>query len=340
MQFTIATIALVASLMASEAAAKPVLIARDQVCGTAPAGTGSAQPLSAPSVSTAEDCKEAGEKVSSCQSFAFGLPPNTNTPICKLFSVPAAQVPAQQTNIVVFDLACSNVPTKAPTTSNPVGLLRRSQTCGATPSYSGSATPMSSPSVDTAEECKEAGAAVSSCQSFAFGLPPSADAPVCKLFSVPAAQVPSQETNIEVFDIACSDVPNTEPTTENPVGLVDDNASSSTQTTTTAKTTTSTTNSNTVNQDTSSSSSSSSNMCNSTPTGSTSNSVSPLKTNTAITSAGACLTLGKATSGCKSVEFGKPSSTGDNECRLFSVAASNIPAPTTGQSFVVYDISC
>ncbi|ETS80708.1 hypothetical protein PFICI_08237 [Pestalotiopsis fici W106-1] len=336
MQFTLATIALVASLMASEAAAKPVLFARDQVCGTTPAGTGSAQPLSSPSVSTAEDCKEAGEKISSCQSFAFGLPPNANTPICKLFSVPAAQVPAQQTNIVVFDLACTNVPTKAPTTSNPVGLLRRSQTCGATPSYSGSATPLSSPSVDTAEECKEAGAAVSSCQSFAFGLPPSADAPVCKLFSVPASQVPSQETNIEVFDIGCSDVPNTEPTEENPVGLVDDSTSSTQTKTTNTASTTSTTNTN--NQDTSSSSSS--NMCNTTPTGSTSNSVSPLKTNTAITSAGACLTLGKSTSGCKSVEFGKASSTGDNECRLFSVAASNIPAPTSGQSFVVYDISC
>ncbi|KAI0167860.1 hypothetical protein BJ166DRAFT_577425 [Pestalotiopsis sp. NC0098] len=333
MQFTISTIALVASLMAAEAAAKPVMFARDQVCGTSPAGTGSAQPLLTPSVSTAEDCKEAGEKVSSCQSFAFGLPPNTNTPVCKIFSVPAAQVPAQETNVVVFDLGCSNVPTKAPTSSNPVGLLRRSQVCGATPSYSGSATPMSSPSVDTAEACKEAGAAVSSCQSFAFGLPPSATAPVCKLFSVPASQVPSQETNVEVFDIGCSDVPTTAPTEENPVGLVDD-SSSSTQQTKAATTTSATTTTN--NQDTSSSS----DMCNTAPTGPSSSSVSPLKTNTAITSADACLTLGKATSGCQSVEFGKATTNGDNECRLFSVAASSIPAPTSGQSFVVYDIGC
>ncbi|KAH6645058.1 hypothetical protein BKA67DRAFT_664901 [Truncatella angustata] len=340
MQFTLSTIALVASLMSSQAAAKPVFFARDQTCGTTPTGTGSAQPLSSPQASTAENCKEACEEAKNCQSFAFGLPANTKAPICKLYSVSAAQVPSQDTNVVVFDLTCNNVPTQAPTSGNPVGLLRlrRSQTCGVTPSYSGSTTALSTPSASTAEDCQSAGEAVSSCQSFAFGLPKDASYPICRLFSVGASQVPAQESLIEVFDIGCSDVPNTEPTQSNPVGLVDESATTSTQKSSTNVATT------TNNKETSSTqntaSNDNSNMCGAIPSGTTSNSVSPLQTNTAITSADACLTLCQATSGCKAVEFGKTSANGANQCLLFSVAASELPTPTSGQSLVVYDAAC
>lgn len=340
MQFTISTIALVATLMSSQAAAKPVLFARDQSCGATPSGTSSAQPLSSPQVSTAEQCKESCEAVNDCKSFAFGLTPGASAPVCKLYSVSAAQVPTQDTDVVVFDVGCTNVPTQAPTTVSPVGLLRlrRSQTCGATPSYSGSASPLSTPSVSTAEDCQTAGEAVSSCQSFAFGLPKDTSAPICRLFTVPASQVPTQEANIEVFDIGCSDVPNTEPTQSNPVGLVDESVSTSTQQTSTTAAT-STSNQQTSGQQSTVSDDSNS-MCGTTPTGATSSSVSPLQTNTAITTAAACLTLGQSTSGCKAVEFGKSSSNGANQCILFSVAASEVPAPTSGQSFVVYDIAC
>jgi hypothetical protein len=41
-----------------------------------------------------------------------------------------------------------------------------------------------------------------------------------------------------------------------------------------------------------------------------------------------------------SFEFGTLTSGGNPACRLFSVAAASVPAPTSGQSFVVYDVGC
>lgn len=123
MRFTASTIALVASLMAgASAAALPAeLSLRAQVCGAAPSASGSQTPLSQPTAATADACEKQAKAQSSCQSFAFGLPPSASAPLCKLFSVPAAQVPPQETNIVVFDIACTDIPTGTPTTADPTG---------------------------------------------------------------------------------------------------------------------------------------------------------------------------------------------------------------------------
>jgi len=116
--------------MASSALASP-LMARDS-CNVAPAATGSQTPLSQPSVTTAELCKEACEANASCKSFVFGLPANAAAPTCQLYAVPAAQVPTMGTNLHVWDVACASaqVPTTAPTTANPQGQVSTGSTTG------------------------------------------------------------------------------------------------------------------------------------------------------------------------------------------------------------------
>ncbi|PNP61074.1 hypothetical protein FNYG_14162 [Fusarium nygamai] len=100
----------------------------------------------------------------------------------------------------------------------------RSQQCNIAPSASPSTKiqPLSSPSASIAQACQKLCTAHSSCKSFLFGLPADAKAPTCKLYSVPAAQVPSQGNNLYVFDKACSEkaVPNTKPTQDKPRGEV------------------------------------------------------------------------------------------------------------------------
>jgi hypothetical protein len=41
-----------------------------------------------------------------------------------------------------------------------------------------------------------------------------------------------------------------------------------------------------------------------------------------------------------SFEFGTLTSGGNPACRLFNVPAASVPAPTSGQTFVVYDVGC
>jgi hypothetical protein len=41
-----------------------------------------------------------------------------------------------------------------------------------------------------------------------------------------------------------------------------------------------------------------------------------------------------------SFEFGTLTSSGNPACRLFNVPAASVPAPTSGQTFVVYDVGC
>ncbi|KAI1340782.1 hypothetical protein F5Y15DRAFT_414504 [Xylariaceae sp. FL0016] len=117
------TLTILATLLAATTTtAIPLDISpRASVCGQTPSGTGSQSAIATPTATTAEQCQADCEANASCLSFAFGLPPNADDPVCQLFSVAASQVPAQQTNVEVFDVACSDVPTTAPTTANPVG---------------------------------------------------------------------------------------------------------------------------------------------------------------------------------------------------------------------------
>ncbi|ORY60265.1 uncharacterized protein BCR38DRAFT_345152 [Pseudomassariella vexata] len=204
----------------------------------------------------------------------------------------------------------------------PTDLFTRANTCGATPSASGTQTPLSSPTAVTADACQAACESNASCKSFAFGLPPNSDAPVCKLFSVAAAQVSAQDTNVVVYDLACSSVPNTEPTTASPHGEFQESG-----------TTEQTGNQQQQQQQ------QKRDICGAKPTGS-GTAPTPLKTNAAITSSDACLALGQSTVGCKSVEFGKFNAGEAQQCRLFNVAAAQLPPPTAGQSFVAFDIAC
>ncbi|PNP61072.1 hypothetical protein FNYG_14160 [Fusarium nygamai] len=65
------------------------------------------------------------EADSSCQSFLYGLPSGSSTPVCKLYKVAAAKVPARSDTLFVFDKGCSSkqVPTTPPTEDAPRGLV-------------------------------------------------------------------------------------------------------------------------------------------------------------------------------------------------------------------------
>ncbi|CAI0654825.1 unnamed protein product, partial [Colletotrichum noveboracense] len=82
------------------------------------------------------------------------------------------------------------------------------------------------------------------------------------------------------------------------------------------------------------------NVCGAAPTGPATSAPTPLLTREDITTQDACLALCKQTSGCQAVEFGKPSANEPVECRLFNVPASQLPAPTDGQTFVAFDTAC
>lgn len=115
--------------------------------------------------------------------------------------------------------------------ANPI--LARAQMCNQTPTASstGSTTgsnnnnaansnvqPISSPTASTAADCQQQCEANTQCQSFVFGLPPTASTPTCELFAVAASQVPNQGTDLNVFDKACTSVPTSAPTHSQPQG--------------------------------------------------------------------------------------------------------------------------
>ncbi|TVY54463.1 hypothetical protein LSUE1_G010357, partial [Lachnellula suecica] len=90
-------------------------------CGSTPTASGSQTPLSQPlGITTASACQAACDANTSCLSFVFGMVGSTNE--CILYSVAASSVPSQSsTNLIVYDKACTSVPTVVPTTSNPTG---------------------------------------------------------------------------------------------------------------------------------------------------------------------------------------------------------------------------
>ncbi|CCT69117.1 uncharacterized protein FFUJ_08054 [Fusarium fujikuroi IMI 58289] len=121
------TIAMLTASMATAILAHP-FDTRSQQCNIAPSATPSTkiQPLSTPTASTAQACQKLCTEHSSCKSFLFGLPADAKAPTCKLYSVPAAQVPNQGNNLYVFDKACSDkaVPNTKPTQDKPRGEVK------------------------------------------------------------------------------------------------------------------------------------------------------------------------------------------------------------------------
>ncbi|CEI70500.1 hypothetical protein FVEN_g997 [Fusarium venenatum] len=222
--------AILTASMASAILAFP-LDARSQQCNVAPSAATNAniKPISQPSATTAEACLKACSSNTSCKSFIFGLPANTKTPTCKLYAVSAAQVPNQGSELYVFDKACSSkaVPNTKPTHDEPRGqvkgkLAARDQVCNTAPTgaTNGNVKPFATPSVKTADKCQDACNAQTGCQSFVFGLPAAASAPVCKLYKVAPAQVPQSDDDLYVFAKSCpaAKVPTSAPTHDEPRG--------------------------------------------------------------------------------------------------------------------------
>ncbi|KAH7239490.1 hypothetical protein BKA59DRAFT_515760 [Fusarium tricinctum] len=224
------TFAMLTASMASAILAHP-FDARSQQCNIAPSAATNAkiQPISQPSATTAEACLKACSSNASCKSFLFGLPADAKTPTCKLYGVAAAQVPNQGSELYIFDKACSTkaVPNTKPTHDEPRGqvkgkLAARDQICNTAPTgaTNNNIKPFATPSVKTADKCQDACDAQTGCQSFVFGLPADASAPVCKLYKVAPAKIPRGDDKLYVFAKSCpaAKVPTSAPTHDEPRG--------------------------------------------------------------------------------------------------------------------------
>ncbi|EWY91971.1 hypothetical protein FOYG_08887 [Fusarium oxysporum NRRL 32931] len=106
---------------------KKVLVRRSLKCNCAASGSasGDVEPFKTTTAATAKDCQALAEADSSCQSFLYGLPSGSSTPVCKLYKVAAAKIPARGDTLFVFDKSCSSkqVPTTPPTEDAPRGLI-------------------------------------------------------------------------------------------------------------------------------------------------------------------------------------------------------------------------
>ncbi|EXL99142.1 hypothetical protein FOIG_09017 [Fusarium odoratissimum NRRL 54006] len=106
---------------------KKVLVRRSLKCNCAASGSasGDVEPFKTTTAATAKDCQALAEADTSCQSFLYGLPSGSSTPVCKLYKVAAAKVPARGDTLFVFDKGCSSkqVPTTPPTEDAPRGLI-------------------------------------------------------------------------------------------------------------------------------------------------------------------------------------------------------------------------
>ncbi|KAF5650138.1 uncharacterized protein FTJAE_703 [Fusarium tjaetaba] len=111
---------------------KKVLVRRSLKCNCAASGSasGDIEPYKTTTAATAKDCQALAEADSSCQSFLYGLPSGSSTPVCKLYEVAAAKVPARSDTLFVFDKGCSSkqVPTTPPTEDAPRGLVGTTKT--------------------------------------------------------------------------------------------------------------------------------------------------------------------------------------------------------------------
>ncbi|PTB41685.1 hypothetical protein M441DRAFT_46809 [Trichoderma asperellum CBS 433.97] len=230
--------------------------------------------------------------------------------------------------------------------ANPV--LARGQMCDVAPTASAAnpPAPISSPGATTASECRQQCEADKSCQCFAFGLPPSATAPKCILFAVPASQVPPQGTNLNVFDKDCAanTVPTQPPTAAHPQGPAngDRAESGANDGSGSAKGNGATSSNNGAGaaSSTQNTPGKRANLCGAAPSGPSKNPPSPFRIEVTVPSQQACLDLCQQTNECKSCEFGKQTANGPRECLLFSVPAAQLPPLSNGQTFMAFDAGC
>jgi hypothetical protein len=126
-----------------------------------------------------------------------------------------------------FTTAAITIASAFLTNASPLILSPRA-TCDVAPTGP-AGNPIAQPSVTTAALCQAQCIANTVCQSFGFGLPPAESAPRCILFAVPAAQVSRQGENINVFDRGCGTaaVPTGAPTRDQPQGPANGNGNGS-----------------------------------------------------------------------------------------------------------------
>ena len=191
------TILLAASSFISLSSCLPMdqlLSARDQICGKAPSGSNTQQPvLSQPSgLQNAAACQSDCDANSACLSFLFGLVDNNIK--CLLYACAASAIPPPSSpDLIAYDKACPSVPTVTPTPQNPTGVSTEDNantgnkanpggttkstgthqtrelvvrdTCGGAPTGPSNAQPISTPaSIDTIPDCKAKCIADPSCE--------------------------------------------------------------------------------------------------------------------------------------------------------------------------------
>ncbi|TQN70220.1 hypothetical protein CSHISOI_05338, partial [Colletotrichum shisoi] len=210
MTFTIVVI------LALAAAAQAGPLAIQDVCNSAPSGPTAANvsPFSQSSATTAVACQKLCEADLRCQNFVFGLPESGNTPQCQLYTVPASQVPKQSNaNLMVFDKACSGVPTTAPTKAgsdnngstggndNPNGgqqPKKRTNVCGAAPAGPATSNPtpiLSRQDIIDQNACLALCKQTTGCQAIELGKPLANEPVQCRLFDTPASNLPARLDN-------------------------------------------------------------------------------------------------------------------------------------------------
>lgn len=146
-------------------------VARGNTCGSVPTASNTAvQPLEQPTgIQTAAACQAKCDAESACLSFVFGMVDNEIQ--CKLFDVAGSAVPKQSsTNLIVYDKACSSVPSAVPSSSNPTGKADKKASkqardvCGSKPTASTNNKPTKSPKASSADACKDLCKADTSCK--------------------------------------------------------------------------------------------------------------------------------------------------------------------------------
>ncbi|RMJ09356.1 hypothetical protein CDV36_011023 [Fusarium kuroshium] len=192
-------------------------------------------------------------------------------------------------------------------------LTLRAQKCNVAPTASAKTNiqPYDAADAATAEECQTICESDEACLSFVFGLAAHATTPSCLLYKVPAAQVPARSDGLHVFDKACSAklVPTTAPTHAQPWGIAPKKVSVRSE-----------------------------QKCNVAPTGAIDKKIQPYQTSTKATTAEECQTLCEAGDACLSFLFGLPDNCRAPVCKLYKVAAAEIPIRS--DKLYVFDKAC
>ncbi|KIM95759.1 hypothetical protein OIDMADRAFT_33842 [Oidiodendron maius Zn] len=294
-----------ASGLVSLASAAALPLEVRSTCGSIPSGTATHNPLAQPTgINTASACQASCEANSSCQAFCFGTVNNEIE--CKLFAVPAAQVPAQSSNnLLVFDKACTSVPNVVPTASDPTGANEPVAEKANTPE----------PKTSVAPKPKTTG--LPKPKPSVLPKPKTTELSPPKTTELPpkTTELPPAKTT-ELPKSKTTELPKSK-TTELPKSKTTELAKpQSTEHLLAAR-----------------------NQCGGAPIGPSANKVAPISTPGSSTLK-ACRAFAKASPSCKSFEFGTLTPRGPPVCRLFAVPAAKVPAPPKGQSLVVYDIAC